>query len=302
MTKSKSNQDKNINTNQTDMDKKTNYNNFDPIIKLAKRRVGLYPVSLNHIRKHSDVKNDDDVETFNGEHYDVARHNAAIEYLEVELRFYPNEVQVNGTKVASNKESMILWIETTESNVRKIFSRVASLSKDKNLKIYNYFPRELWARKISLEHNCKIASESNKQLRTQIRIGEHDIQLYTKMTNEKYWMKTPNEAYGALKPIGVDHMATPKKDRSEEQTNKRAARSPIDNQNNKKQKDSTPGKVPENDPNEVKNSNVMDEIENTTITTNKTVGNNIDVLPILAPNGKMNMCSSTDSKKKDSTE
>ena len=53
-----------------------------------------------------------------------------------------------------------------------------------------------WSRKKNLEKLLKIARSENPELRTQIRMGDEDITLYTKMVGQPFYQWTPITKYG----------------------------------------------------------------------------------------------------------
>ena len=69
-------------------------------------------------------------------------------------------------------------------------------SKNEEIKVINYFPPQLWSRKKNLEKLLKIARSENPELRTQIRMGDEDITLYTKMVGQPFYQWTPITKYG----------------------------------------------------------------------------------------------------------
>ena len=92
-------------------------------IEIAKSKIGLNPIDLDHIRKFSKDKNSTDIEAYNNSDNDKSRLKAAQEFLEYELKFDPNEIEIFNTKIATKKEARILWITTTKEAVIKIFKR-----------------------------------------------------------------------------------------------------------------------------------------------------------------------------------
>ena len=57
-------------------------------------------------------------------------------------------------------------------------------------------PPQLWERKKRLEIILKEARKKNPSLRTQIRMGENDISLYTKIVGENFYSWTPLTKFG----------------------------------------------------------------------------------------------------------
>ena len=66
-----------------------------------------------------------------------------------------------------------------------------------------YTPPCLWHRKIALDRLAAKERLHNSRLRTQIRLGQSDIELWTKEKHEAFYTKIPTEAFGPLPPIGT---------------------------------------------------------------------------------------------------
>ena len=232
-------------------------------IEIAKSKIGLNPIDLDHIRKFSKDKNSTDIEAYNNSDNDESRLKAAQEFLEYELKFDPNEIEIFNTKIATKKEARILWITTTKEAVKKIFKRAGTMGsrlRERRVNLYNFFPRELWARKLSLDSNCRKARMEDSKLRTQVRLGETDIQLYTKYVEEPFWRKTPNEQYGELSPVGSNIEYSPPRNREIQLPNKRQG-SPLENNDNSKKTRETSPKCSTS--NENSSSHLKDDFYNT---------------------------------------
>ena len=61
-----------------------------------------------------------------------------------------------------------------------------------------YTPREYFNRITTLEGFCKVAREKDRDLRTQVRIGEWDIELHTKQLGDTGWTKRNPNLFGCL--------------------------------------------------------------------------------------------------------
>ena len=96
----------------------------------------------------------------------------------------------------------------------------------------NKIPSQFWDRSRQLEKLCYIERTKNTLLRTQVRLGTYDLELYTKNKGEYTWMKTPIEAFGQLEPPKYN----PKVTTPEGRTAKRPANSPPSDNSSKIQK------------------------------------------------------------------
>ena len=127
------------------MEKSKNGGNMGKIMKIihaARGRVGLFPININHIKQYIDTVGDSDEVIYKHEKYDMARRDAANEFLVEELGFQDKEVRIKDCKMANNPESAILWIETEIDQVKNIFMKAAITANRKNI-CYAVLPKNL---------------------------------------------------------------------------------------------------------------------------------------------------------------
>ena len=170
------------------------------IIHAARRRVWLYPININHIKQYIDTVDDSDEVIYKHEKFDMARREAANEFLVKELGFKDKEIRIKECKMANNPESSILWIETEIEQVKKIFMK-AAMTANRKISVMQYYPRILWERKKSLEKEMFVVWQLDRKLRNQIRLGVNDIELFTKREDDKFYVKVDFEKYGVLPDI-----------------------------------------------------------------------------------------------------
>ena len=185
------------------MEKSKNGGNMGKIMKIihaARGRVGLFPININHIKQYIDTVGDSDEVIYKHEKYDMARRDAANEFLVEELGFQDKEVRIKDCKMANNPESAILWIETEIAQVKNIFMK-AAIKANRKISVMQYYPRILWDRKKSLEKRMAIERVKDKKLRYQIRLGMNDIELLTKGVDDAFYVKVDVETYGGLSDI-----------------------------------------------------------------------------------------------------
>ena len=150
------------------MEKSTNDSEYNmekimKIIQTARGRIGLFPININHIKKYIDMEGDSDDEIYKHEKYDMARRNAANEFLVEELGFKDKDVRIKDCKMANNPELAILWIETEIVLVKNIFMK-AAIKANRKKSVMQYYLRILWDRKKSLEKILAIEWVKDKNL------------------------------------------------------------------------------------------------------------------------------------------
>ena len=112
------------------------------------------------------------------------------------------------------------------------------MSKPKKLdiKVMPKIPPQFWDRNRSLEANCTYQRKTNPNLKTQVRLGQQDLELWTKSSNDPYWLQMVNiEAFGPIEPINLTQPQNIKTTTPQGRGNlKRAATSPPQHQSTSK--------------------------------------------------------------------
>jgi hypothetical protein len=87
----------------------------------------------------------------------------------------------------------------------RALSNIAKISKTHklNIKLLTKIPKEFWDRNKSVEINCAQERKKNPDIRTQICLGNKDIELMTKHKNDLYWQSTPLSAFGPIEPPSI---------------------------------------------------------------------------------------------------
>ena len=196
----------------------------------SKKWLGLIPVDIKHVRKHTSVKHIEDIQSYNTDAFDYARKAAATDFLNKELNLY--DINIEETKLSNNSKSGIMWVKIGDRNRIKIMSQIGRLAKGKklNIRLISKIPQQFWERNKVLENLCYNERQLNPNLRTQVRLGKQDLELMTKHKDEMFWRSTPNEAYGQLPEPETEYvLKTP-----EGRQNKRGANTPLDSEVSKK--------------------------------------------------------------------
>ena len=188
----------------------------DDEIKDARKTIGISPITYGHIshfaaKKHN-LYNVSNNELFTSPLYSDARKEAANLLFTYDLLFKDNEIEILETKMAFDPYTEIMWITTRESNIKNIFQRAAQV-KRQNVRL-------------------KRARSKDPSLKTQIRLGKKDIELYTKYKDEPFWRRTPLSKYG---DPNSNVVYTPPKSRDPS-----PPQSPVDTAQSGKRKDVSP--------------------------------------------------------------
>ena len=71
-----------------------------------------------------------------------------------------------------------------------------------------YPPQELFRTIKSIEQNCKEHKKTNPELRYQVKLGPHNIELWTKLLREPQYTKQPLTAYGSNIEPNIEKITT----------------------------------------------------------------------------------------------
>jgi len=81
--------------------------------------------------------------------------------------------------------------------VRKI-SKTGADTRNRDARVMMYTPREYFSRIMVLDSLCKVERSKDQELRTQIKIGEWDIELHLKRAEDFGWTKRNPNSFGKL--------------------------------------------------------------------------------------------------------
>ena len=169
----------------------------------ARRCVGISPITKEDLLlfcSDTPVKDVKDDELFHGDSHGNTRKKAAEDYLENWLCFNHNDITIENTKMAKDPTTKIMWIQTTEANVNKIYRKAASVKNNK-VRLHTFFPSQVWERKVKLNTLCMEEKGRDRNFKFIIKPGVSDLELLTKKKGEMTWLKTNLNALGELPPI-----------------------------------------------------------------------------------------------------
>ena len=183
-----------LNRQNTEKSPKTSPSPSQDIFKEARGKIGLFPITLEDIKKCTDNDDIDDATLMTNYSHIETRHKAAQEFLSKEMHFQKDEIVIQTIKMASNWSSNIMWIEVGELNVARLINRSINL-KNPKIQLITYFPAPLWKRRKDLNDIMKEKRKIQPELRYKISVGKRDIVLETKIVGEYIWQKIPIEEY-----------------------------------------------------------------------------------------------------------
>ena len=149
-------------------------------------KVGISPITIDDIRQFSQDKEATDEDLVSFFQFIKARLLAAQNFLSNQLMFQEGEIEIKTLKMSTNIQSKVMWIETGELNVRRIFHRMKNL-RNPAIQLINYIPPELWERKKQLDIKLKAEKNVNKDFRYIVKLGKADLCLLTKTLGKTFW-------------------------------------------------------------------------------------------------------------------
>ena len=171
------------------------------ILDIATKRVGLKPVTPEHISQQA-KKQLNDTEINNPENHNF-RKMAALDFLDKELKV--KDATIISSKLSNT--SPILWIEVQSEETANFIQKQSEYYK-REAQAIMYPPQELFRTIKSIEQNCKEAKKSNPNLRYQVKLGPDNIELWTKLLREPQYTKQSLTTYGNIVEPNIDKIIT----------------------------------------------------------------------------------------------
>ena len=150
--------------------------------------VGLGPISdltIEHFKNRNETK-------------DKPLEMAVRELLNILLDFNEEELDELGIKETRRGKDEIVYIAADNTEmIREIYTRKANSQTDEMM-IRNYVPPQLHARYMALTRQCTQKRAENPNLKTQVRYGHKDLEIFIKIkgSEEGYKKTCLNEFMG----------------------------------------------------------------------------------------------------------
>lgn len=105
------------------------------------------------------------------------------------LKFSETEVDelgVSNIKKSKKIDSKIIFITVKDTLVASDIFKRTSLIKNEEVRVTQFIPPQIFERYKSLQYNCKLQRDSNKELKTKVLLGRDDLVLRVKLKTENY--------------------------------------------------------------------------------------------------------------------
>ena len=184
-------------------------NNDKNTIQYAKKRIGLGPIRLVDVGYYAGGIKFNDIHEANKVEHDSARKEAIKEVIQDSFKIMDTDLEITDTKFSNNANSDLIFFNTSESVIKRMFFRIKSAREHvPTIRLQTYFPQLLWERKSFLETKAKEERAKNPRLRTSIRLGNNDLEVYVKEVGEAFYTKMPINHWGIPPPIGYRQPTT----------------------------------------------------------------------------------------------
>ena len=154
------------------------------ILQEDKKIVGISPITMEHIEKYrsDEVGKEDAIKL------------ATREFLRDKLKM--DEEEINDLKILKITKPMKenlerVYIQMDEEEGAKYIYRKAAQVKNEQAKISMFVPPQFYKRFNELSKHTFNARKENKELKTQIRLGDNDLTLLVKHKGEREWENEP---------------------------------------------------------------------------------------------------------------
>ena len=183
---------------------KSNMSNDKNSIKYAKKRIGLGPIRLIDVGFYAGGINFTDIHEANKDEYNIPRKEAIKEVLQNTFKILDDDLEISNTKFSNNADGDLIFFNTSESVIKRLFSRIQGVRHhNASIKLQTFFPQSMWMRKSYIEERAKEERAKNPRLRTSIRLGNQDLEVWVKEVGEVLYTKMPINNWGIPPAIGV---------------------------------------------------------------------------------------------------
>ena len=142
----------------------------------ASSMIGIGPIDSNWVERHKNEKI-----KFEDSKVLIVKELLAreLEYNEEELE----ELDIRETRLVTKGDGIIYMAMGDQDQIKEIYKRKAELKND-DLTVRSYIPPNYFDRFTHLNRVCKEKREEDSQIKTQIRFGKKDIEIFVKYKNE----------------------------------------------------------------------------------------------------------------------
>ena len=142
----------------------------------AQRMVGLGPLKKVDLERHMENERD----------FEAAKVAMVKEHLKQVYKYNQEELErlhIKETRM-TNKEEIFIYIAVAEiEDIRDIYRRKAEIKRDDAM-LRMYVPPQFFAKFTALNKICKSKRQEDGRMKTQLRYGKDDLEVWTKMKGD----------------------------------------------------------------------------------------------------------------------
>ena len=176
-----------------------NGKDIENVLSKARRMIGLSPISEESVQYFlkDDIENKEEALA-------KAEVEAVKEYMEHFLKYSKESVDtldIVTTHRSSKKEMETVYVTFGDEQPVKAIYRRAAMCRNEEMKLVTYIPPQIYKRYAKVEEICAQKRSNDREVKTQIRLGQSDLILLTKKRGDKYWEDVPLESLGGIPNI-----------------------------------------------------------------------------------------------------
>ena len=165
----------------------------------AQSMVGLGPIDWHSYEKELKEENN----------YEKVKLNLVTKHLRKHYKYDDNEIEqleILETKITVKDEIFIYIALKDSQDIRDIYRRKAEIRRD-DIYLRNYIPPQFFSRFTAINRICRDKRDENPEIKTQVRFGLKDLEIYTKNkgSEEPYQKENLQEFIGEQTIPDFDH-------------------------------------------------------------------------------------------------
>ena len=160
-------------------------NGIQSIMRDARGRVGIFPILSKDIRYFGTITSIENMESiednmlFFSPRYSKARIEAAADFCTFDLNIPAFRVNIKDANMCQDPSKKILWVETDPDFAKTMFIAM-SKTNNHDINVIQYIACSALDRKKGIDKKMRELRLTDPDLRYQVRIGEADLELWTK--------------------------------------------------------------------------------------------------------------------------
>ena len=151
----------------------------------ASVKVGLFPITEKDVRffadhnKHQHLPSDGESKLLYGPEYYNERIQAGVDFCENDLHIPYHMIDIHDCHMCVKPKDKILWVVVSKDFAKQMFM-AAAREQNSKIGVIQFIPPPAIDRKVALGKSLTTFRQMDTSLRTQIRVGECDLEVWAK--------------------------------------------------------------------------------------------------------------------------